>query len=65
MAYITRLSHFTFNKKADELIITSERDPDFEVRYDWPDDLSMTDEDLAKDLHERYYLDVQDLYKTK
>jgi len=58
MAYITRLSHFTFHKEGDELVITSERE-DFEQRHDWPDDLTMTDEDLHAELHERFYTDVQ------
>lgn len=62
MAYITRLSHFTLKKHGDELVVTSERDDSFEQRYDWPEDLSMTDEDLAPELHERYYLEVQRAY---
>lgn len=61
MAYITRLSHFTFNKEGDELVITSERN-DFEQRHDWPEDLSMTDEDLASELHDRFYTDAQVSY---
>jgi hypothetical protein len=58
MAYITRFSHFTFSKEGDELVVTSERDDSFEVRHDWPEELSMTDEDLAATLHERYYTDL-------
>jgi len=61
MAYITRLSHFTFSKEGDELVITSERS-DFERRFEWPDDLTMTDEDLASELHERFYTQVQSEY---
>jgi hypothetical protein len=55
MAYITRLSHFRFEKSGDELLVTSERDDSFEARYDWPDDLNMTGERLVAELHERYY----------
>ena len=64
MAYITRLSHFTFHKYGDELVITSERDDSFEQRHDWPSDWTMTDEDLAKRLHEEYYLELQDTYES-
>jgi len=55
MAYITRLSHFRFEKSGDELVVTSERDDSFKIRYDWPEGCSMTDEGLAEELHERYY----------
>lgn len=58
MAYITRLSHFTFYKEGDNLVITSERE-DFERRFDWPDDLTMTDENLHEQLHERFYTDAR------
>ena len=64
MAYITRLSHFTFSKEGDELLISSER-TDFERRFDWPDDLSMTDEDLHSELHDRFYTDVKVEYDQK
>lgn len=64
MAYITRLSHFTFSKQGDELIVTSERDDSFEQRYDWPEAWEMTDEDLAEALHEKYYLDIQEAYQN-
>ena len=64
MAYITRLSHFTFDKEGGELVITSERS-DFERRHDWPDDLSMTDEDLASELHDRFYVDTKIEYDQK
>jgi len=59
MAYLTRLDHFTFSKEGDELVITDERDADFEQRHDWPDEWSATDEDLQAKLHENYYLDLK------
>ncbi len=61
MAYITRLSHFTFSKDGNELVVTSERS-DFESRFDWPDDLTMVDEDLASELHDRFYTTVRSEY---
>lgn len=64
MAYIARISHFTFSKEGDSLIIRSERDS-FEATYDWPDDLDIDDEELASELHERFYLDARDEYDQK
>lgn len=63
MAYITRLSHFKFEKEGDELVISSERDESFEARFSWPDDLAIDDEDLAPELHERYYTEVAVEYR--
>jgi len=64
MAYVTRFSHFTFSKEADELVITSERN-EFETRYEWPEDLSMTDEDLARELYDRFYISAVESYNRK
>jgi len=64
MAYITRLSHFTFNKEGDELVVTSER-TEFESRFEWPEDLSMDDEDLVPELHERFYANAMSEYDRK
>ena len=64
MAYITRLSHFTFSKEGDELVITSER-TSFEKRYEWPEDMTMTDEDLVPKLHERFYTTVMGEYSDE
>jgi hypothetical protein len=59
MAYLTRLNHFTFSKEGDELVIVSERDDSFEERHDWPDDWSVTDEDLQSKLYDRYYIQLK------
>jgi hypothetical protein len=59
MAYLTRLDRFTFSKEGDELVITDENNSSFEERHDWPDEWSVTDEDLHAKLHENYYLDLK------
>jgi hypothetical protein len=58
MAYITRFSHFTFEKEGDALVVSSERD-DYSIEFDWPDDLTMTDENLVEELYERFYTKVR------
>lgn len=58
MAYIVRLAYYTFYKEGDELVITSQRDESFEARHDWPEEWTMTDEDLYKKLHKNYYIDL-------
>jgi len=65
MAYITRLSHFRFEKSGDELVVTSEHDESFESRHDWPEDLSMQDERLVSELHERYYNTARRAYMNQ
>lgn len=61
--YITRISHFTFSKDGDELVVTSERDDSFEARYDWPDSWSEED-DLTEEIHKDYYISVQSKYRN-
>lgn len=58
MVYLTRLGYFTFEKEGDELVITSERDSSFEERHKWDESWSVTDVDLASNLHEQYYTDL-------
>jgi hypothetical protein len=57
-SYLTRITHFTFYKEGDELVVQSERDDVFEVRHDWPDGWSVRDEDLFEKLHENYYIEM-------
>jgi hypothetical protein len=63
MAYITRLHHFKFAKESDELVVTSERDPSFEKRYDWPEGWSIDDEDLVPKIHAEHYVNIRSLFE--
>jgi len=65
MNYITRLSHFTFTRKGDSLVVTSERDDDFHEEYAWQDSWDEVEKaDVISEIHEKYYLKARRAFES-
>lgn len=58
--YLTRLSHFKFEKDGEQLVVTSERDSTFQEVFDIPEDLDVDD---SQELFERYYTELYTKYQ--
>ena len=55
MSYSGRVGHFRFSREDDTLVVTSSREPEFEMTFDWPDE----EEIDTGYLHKNYYTKVQ------
>jgi len=58
--YITRFNHFTFSQNGDSLVVTSERDEDFEATFNLPDDFPVDD---GEALFNEYYTKAYSAYQ--
>lgn len=61
--YLGRVSHFSFYKEEDTLIIRSEEYPEFEEQFDWDGEYDdCTREELKRVLYEKYYTELVTRY---
>jgi len=61
--YLGRVSHFSFYKEGDELVVQSEEYEEFEERFAWEERLEEYDrEELTKELYATYYTELVKRY---
>jgi hypothetical protein len=58
--YLTHFNHFRFEKDADEVVVTSQRDDSFEERYSIPSDVNVYE---GEELFDTYYTKVYSDYQ--
>jgi hypothetical protein len=57
--YLVRVSHFSFYKEGDTLIVRSEEHPEFEALFDWKEKYDgCTRKELTRVLYEEYYTEL-------
>jgi hypothetical protein len=61
--YLARVSHFSFYKEGDELVVECEECKEFEERFAWEERLEEYDgEELTRELYATYYTELVKRY---